>query len=42
MMRNEIDPNDLPPDPDAPPDWADPEEPEDDTLPEPGDYGDPQ
>lgn len=28
------------PDEEPPDDWADPEEPEDDTLPEPGEYGD--
>lgn len=28
------------PDPDAPDDWADPVEPVDDTIPEPGAYGD--
>lgn len=31
-------PSEPPPDPDAPEDWGDPVEPEDDTVPEPGEY----
>lgn len=40
MMRFKMEttPDDLPPDPDAPEDWEDPIEPEDDTVPEPGAY----